>query len=430
MTLRTRLLAASAGFVLAAVAAAGAQTEAPITQRPGRNLGYQETVKPLPEPVRHLLYIAEPSLNGNGMLPPGTGGAGLIVLDADHDYRFVKRISFDVAASLMPGPEVSGITASTVTNMVYVAAHGYLNAYNLATDKLVWSFKGEPKPVKPHFIIGDETGCCERPWTLPDGKTLLVGSSYNSWWYLIDAKSGKLEGKIQVPDSPLSHNLAVTPDGKTAFLSSLTDTVSIADVATRKVTKTIKFTYAVRPITINHDGSRVYVNTDDNLGFEIGDPKTGKMIKKVEAPAEMWKDKWRDPMSRFFGHGGPGHGLGMTPDEKEIWAVDNINNGLLVFDNQGDDNWVYNPVKSFKTTYSAGWITMTNDGRTAFLGSDIVDVRSHKIIGQMKDETGSPLGSEKLLLMAFRNGHLIETDNQFAVGLPAAVEAAAKQAAR
>jgi YVTN family beta-propeller protein len=304
-----------------------------------------------------------------------------------------------------------------------VAAHGYLNAYDLATDKLVWSFKGEPKPIKPHFVIGDATGCCERPWTLPDGKTLLVGSSYNDWWYLIDGATGAVEGKIPVPDSPLAHNLAVTPDGKTAFLSSISDTVSVADVASRKVIKTIKFTYAVRPLTINHDGSRVYVNTDDSLGFEIGDPKTGKMIKQVQAPAEMWKAKWADMNQHFFGHGGPGHGIGMTPDEKEMWVVDNINNGLLVFDNEGNDNWVYDPAKSFKTTYSAGWITMTNDGHTAFLGGDIVDVRAHKIIGQMKDENGDVLGSEKLLLLAFRDGHLVETDNQFAVGLPGAAGA-------
>jgi hypothetical protein len=40
------------------------------------------------------------------------------------------------------------------------------------------------------------------------------------------------------------------------------------------------------------------------------------------------------------------------------------------------------------------------------------------------------LGSEKLLLLAFRDGHLVETDNQFAVGLPGAAEAAAAQGKR
>src|SRR6476660_9799767 len=54
----------------------------------------------------HLLFIAT----------PGGGGAddqsGIVVLDADHDYRFVKRISYGLPAARMPGPEISGIAAS------------------------------------------------------------------------------------------------------------------------------------------------------------------------------------------------------------------------------------------------------------------------------------------------------------------------------
>ena len=50
---------------------------------------------------------------------------------------------------------------------------------------------------------GAASGCCERPWTLPDGKTLLVGSSYNAWWYYIDGATGKVLGKLPVPESPV-----------------------------------------------------------------------------------------------------------------------------------------------------------------------------------------------------------------------------------
>jgi len=78
----------------------------------------------------------------------------------------------------------------------------------------------------------------------------------------------------------------------------------------------------------------------------------------------------------------------------------------------------------FKSTYSSGWISMTNDGKLAFLGDgDVVDVKTHKVIAQLKDENGQVLGTEKTLYLAFQNGHLVETNNQFAVGLPSAVEA-------
>ncbi len=38
----------------------------------------------------------------------------------------------------------------------------------------------------------------------------------------------------------------------------------------------------------------------------------------------------------FFGHGCPSHGIALTPDESEIWVVDNINYGVLVYDNTGE----------------------------------------------------------------------------------------------
>jgi WD40 repeat protein len=406
-----------------------ADTPAPSqysTSSGGRSFtGFLSTFTPRPPAVKHLVYAAEPGGTANGSLPYPNGGVGIVVLDADHGYRFVKRIGFDVPASLLPGSYATGITASPATNMLYVAFRtpGYLVAYDLATDKVAWTWKGEPK-VDIHYNLGDPTGCCERPWMLPDGKTILVTSSYNNFSYLVDGETGKMLAKIDTPETPVQHNLAVTPDGKTAFISAIAKTVSVVDVPSRKVVRTITYSDFVRPLTINHTGSRVYANLNNLLGFEIGDGKTGKIIKRVEAPAELWKAKWADPTNRLYTHGCPSHGIAITPDESEIWIIDSINTGVMVWDNKGNDNWEFNPSKGFKTNHPSGWVSMTNDGKTAFLGSgDIVDVKTHKIIGQMKDEHGDVLATEKSLLLALQGGKLIETNNQFAVGLPEAVAA-------
>src|SRR5262249_35814978 len=61
---------------------------------------------PYQSPPRHLLYIATPGDEG------ADDQSGVIVLDADHDYRFVKRIPYGLAASEMPGPKISGMTSS------------------------------------------------------------------------------------------------------------------------------------------------------------------------------------------------------------------------------------------------------------------------------------------------------------------------------
>ena len=356
-------------------------------------------------PVRHLVYIATPGDNGTD------NQSGIVVLDADKDFSFLKRISYDLPASQMPGPKVSGITVSLPLQMLYVTTDGYLTAFDLATDKIAWTFTGERGPV-PH-TRGAASGCCERPWTLPDGKTLLVGSSYNAWWYYIDGATGHVLGKLPVPESPVAHNLAVTADGQLGILGSMSSPkdgkagVTVIDVPTRKVLRYLTFSEMVRPLTINHDGTLVYVNVNDLIGFEIGDIKTGQVLGRYEIPGTTGK--------------GYSHGIGMTPDESELWVADPANNAWQIWDNPGDGRHpVYNPSKMIKPTAGVvhSWISMTNDGTLAFIGdSSVIDVKTHKEIAVMKDEFGRRIvHTEKVLYLTFREGTLIETNNQFAVG--------------
>ena len=372
------VLMATAGFVgLAAIIGSAVAQNAPArAPRP-----------PAPK-FRHLLYIATPGDNG------ADDESGVIVLDADHDYRFVKRISYGLPASMMPGPKISGMASSIPANKIYVTTDGgQMIAFDLATDKISWIFKGDGKPVVLQRPGSAKDGCCERPWTMPGGNQLLVASSYNKWWWFINAKTGKIEGRIDTPDAPRSHNLTVTADGKFGAFASLSSPpdakVAIVDVEHRKVNCYITFSDAPRPLTMNHDGSLIYVNVNNLDGFEIADTKTCKMIKRVELPGEMWKDKWANPNGHFFGHGLPSHGIGMTPDESEIWVTDGANDAWQVWDNPGDGrNPVYNPAKTVKVQPNVGsaWISMTNDGKTAFVGDgSIIDVRAHKVIGTMKD---------------------------------------------
>src|SRR5450631_1839866 len=371
---------------------------------------------------RRLLYVALPGGSAGGQFSSDGNGVGIVVLDVDRNFEFVKRIpTWNVAASISP-EEVSGVAASPATNMIYLATRGRLAAFDLGTDQKAWE------------NTYDGT-CCERPELTPDGKTLVVGSDLKDFWYVIDAQSGALRGKIQAPKSMFAHNMALSADGKTVFMAPNGVTMTVGDVPSMKALKTITFSDHVRPFVINHDATRVYANLNNLLGFEIADVKTGEVIKHIEAPAEMWKEKWanRDkPGVRFFGHGCPSHGIALTPDESELWVVDNINYGVLVYDNTGE--W---PVlkSSFPTTASADWLTIGIDGKYAYLSSaDIVDVKTKKIVGQMKDEYGRPMHSEKFLELAFRETpgkeygtvgevKLVRTVSQFGQGIPSAVQA-------
>jgi DNA-binding beta-propeller fold protein YncE len=357
---------------------------------------------------RRLVYVTLPGGSAGGQFSSDQNGVGIVVLDVDRNFEFVKRIpTWNVAASVSP-EEVSGVAASGATNMIYLATRGRLAAFDLATDQKVWE------------QTYDGT-CCERPEVTPDGKTLVVGSDLKDFWYVINAQDGALKGKIQAPKSNFAHNMGLSADGKTVFMAPNGVTMTVGDVPSMKALKTITFSDHIRPFVINHDATRVYANVNNLLGFEIADVKTGEVIKRIEAPAELWKAKWADVTQHFYGHACPSHGIALTPDESELWVVDNINYGVLVYDNTGE--W---PVlkTSFPTTASADWITIGIGGQYAYLSSgDVVDVKTKKIVAQMKDEYGKQMHSEKLLEISFSNGKLVRTVSQFAQGIPSAVQA-------
>jgi len=352
---------------------------------------------------RHLLYVALP-----GTLEGGAyrNGIGIVVLDVNNNYSFVKRIpTWDVPGSGYP-EQLAGVAASPQTNLIYLATRGRLGAIDLETDKMVWS----------HTYDGE---CCERPQVTPDGTTIVVGSDLKDFWYVIDAKTGKLINKIHAPQSPNAHNLNLSPDGLLAFMSPNGPVLSIGDVKTAKTIKTIRFSDNVRPFVINHDASLIYANLNNLLGFEIADVKAGAVIQRVEVPGFGWREFWNQPNRPYVPHGCPSHGIALTPDEKEIWIVDGIRNFIHIFDNTKATPVI---VDSISTTGGPMWITVGLDGKFAYVSSgDVIDMKTHKIVAQMKDEYGRQMASEKLLDMFFADRKLVRVSNQFGNGDASAV---------
>lgn len=347
---------------------------------------------------KELIYVTLPgTLEGS----PDANGNGIVVLDAKHGYNFVKRIpTWDVPASRNP-EQVAGVTASTVTQMIYVAARGRLGAFDLATEKRVWenAYDGQ---------------CCERPQITPDGSVLYVGSDLKDFWYAINPKTGALIAKVQSPLSPNAHNLNLSADGKTAFMSPNGKVMGIADTTTHKLIKTIAFPDNVRVFVLNHDSSLIYSNLNNLLGFVIADVKTGKILHRVEVQGFGWPANWNVTPRPRIPHGCPSHGIALLDNEKEVWLSDGLNNMIHIFDNT---QMPPREVASFKTNGGAYWITPAIDGKLAYLSSgDVVDIKSRKIIAQMKDEYGRTMHSEKLLDMVFTEGKLTQVSNQFANG--------------
>ena len=345
--------------------------------------------------ARHLVYVTEP---GSLERPAWLNGVGIVVLDAGDNYRFVKRVpTWEYAASMSP-EQVSGVAASPVTNLIYVAARGRMAAIDMGTDKMVWSVALDGK-------------CCERPQVTPDGKIIVVGGDLQDYWYEVDAATGKLIGKLEAPQSLGSHNLNLSADGKTAFMSPNGKVMTVSDVQSRKVLKTIRFPDNVRVFVLNKDSSRVYANNNNFMGYLIADVASGQIIKTVEVTSVDWRSKWNTTPRPRIPHGCPSHGIALTPDEKEVWVTAGIFNKIHIFSNTDDPK----EIDTIDTTAGAFWLTFGLDGNVAFASSgDVIDVKTHKIVGELKDEYGHPMYSEKLLDMTFDNGHAQRVSNQFA----------------
>jgi hypothetical protein len=344
---------------------------------------------------RHLIYVAEP---GSLERPGWANGVGVVVLDADDNYSFVKRIpTWEYAGSMSP-EQVSGMAASPVTNLLYVAARGRMAAIDMATDKMVWS-------------VTLDGNCCERPQVTPDGKIVVVGGDLQDYWYEVNAKTGQLIGKLEAPLSPNSHNLNLSADGRTAFMSPNNKVMTVSDVLSRKVIRTIPFPDNIRVFVLNKDSSKIYTNNNNFDGFLIADVATGQILKKVEVTSEDWKSKWNVKPVPRIPHACPSHGIALTPDEKEVWLDDGIFKKIRIFSNTDNPK----EIDTIDTPMGSYWLTFGLDGKLVYASSgDVIDVKTHKIVGHLKDEYGRIMTSEKMLDITFDNGHAQRVSNQFA----------------
>jgi hypothetical protein len=143
------------------------------------------------------------------------------------------------------------------------------------------------------------------------------------------------------------------------------------------------------------------------LGFEIGDLTTGKKaVERIEVNGFRM-----GPSKR---HGCPSHGIGLTPDEREIWLCDSFNSRIHIFDA------TTSPPKqssSIALREQPGWITFSLDGRFAYPSTgEVIDTQSRKIVATLSDEEGRQVHSEKMMEIDFADGRVVQTGDQFGLG--------------
>ncbi len=223
---------------------------------------------------------------------------------------------------------------------------------------------------------------------------------------MIEGRTGDIVAKIE-PKSG-AHNTVCGLDGKHVYLAGLkSPLLTVADTASHTASRTVgPFSASVRPFTVNGRQTLCFVCVNELLGFEIGDIVTGQKLHRVEVAGFQ-----KGPVKR---HGCPSHGIGLTPNEKEVWVCDAFNQQMHVYD---VTTLPPKHVASLKVKDEPGWITFSLDGTRAYLSTgDVFDVASRKIIATLKDETGAAVQSEKMLEIDWRGAEPIRAGDQFGVG--------------
>lgn len=316
--------------------------------------------------VNHYLYV----------FPDGQ----MDVYDIDNNFALVNSVSMPMLT------DVRGVDADPASASLYIAyggdggAHGNgsLLKYDLLTNSIVWAV---------NYPFGVDS-----PAITPNGKTIYLPDgelSYDGTWHIINTSNGSVEGSIFVATGAAPHNTIVSLDGAYAYLGALNYNYLVqVNTATNQITQRIgPLVNGVRPFTINSADTLAFTTATGYLGFQVSSIVTGKVLYTVPVQG------FTIPPSESSLP--PSHGISLSPDEKQLYVMDNVNYYIHVFDISGLPNsapvQIANiPLRSMAGNQSPcdydcgreGWILHSSSGQYAFIGDsgDIINTTTQQSI--------------------------------------------------
>lgn len=296
---------------------------------------------------------------------------------AGNDVTISDVATNKVISTIEVGPNPHGIAAPASQDLVLISIEGGKEKGELVyldprTDKII---KRMPIGPAPNQLA-----------VTPDGKFAYIPVN-DGHYEVVDVPAGKIIERIYTGGRP--HNTLCSVDGKRMYLAPMGNPkkVSIVDVSTHKIIGEVPFSSVVRPVAITKDEKRLFAEVDGLVGIEEADVPSKKMIHRVPA---MLADEHKKVGSRS-------HGLAIRPDEKEIWECDVEHMEVHVY-NIGSKG----APKQIATIPMGGrvyWLTFSPDGKMAYVSvrsrneTAVVDTESKKIVARI------PAGKEPKRLL-------------------------------
>jgi YVTN family beta-propeller protein len=219
-----------------------------------------------------------------------------------------------------------------------------------------------------------------------DGRRVYVG--------IIQAPGGvdvidtaMLQRVKTIPTKGTIHNPYVTPDGKFVVAGSIQGkTINVIDAATEEPAWVLEMDLGIRPMTFswNADGSTKWIFTQLTgfNGFAVVDFATRKELRRIQNP-DLPPGKATVPEGSD-----PSHGMAVTADGKTLVVCSRLNNFLYAYSLPD-----LKPLGGAELGgKGAGWVTLTPDGKTAYVANPVTNDVSVVDIASLKEVARIPVG--------------------------------------
>lgn len=269
------------------------------------------------------------------------------------DDLYVYEIgSFKLLKRLVVGPNPHGLSATADGRTVHVS----LERFEHPKGELVW-VDTKSFSITGRVEVGPQA---QEQECTPDGKWIYVPCADSSY-HVVDGLQKRVAKTIRTGGRP--HNTVVSPDGKRMYLSPMgyPHAVTVVDVENdHKIIGEIPFGDVTRPPAISRDERFFYQNIDNMLGFQVADIAQARVVKTIEhfIPTER-----RGETSRS-------HGLGVRPDQQEIWSC-NVEHHVVHVHELSSGN--FQETATIQLPGSVYWLSFSPDSKYCF-----VSVRSNR----------------------------------------------------
>jgi YVTN family beta-propeller protein len=219
-----------------------------------------------------------------------------------------------------------------------------------------------------------------------DGKRVYVGIIQEPGGVdVIDTAT--MKNVKTIPTKGTIHNAYVTPDGKYVVAGSIAGkTINVIDAKTEEPVWTLDMDLGVRPMTFNWnpDGSTkwIFAQLSGLNGFAVVDFATRKEINRIKNP-DLPPGKATVPQGSD-----PSHGMAVTSDGKTLVVCSRLNNHLYFYSLPD-----LKPLGGAELGgKGAGWVTLTPDGKTAYVANPVTNDVSVVDVKAMKEVARIPVG--------------------------------------